>query len=835
MDISIASLLDLVEMEDYDSISANKENFAKMLEAESKSIYDTRNKTGNKKFASDELVVIARLKNALNRLQQKYKFTRKSHRKASDKLVKDIKQMEAKIHANAPIPTPASVESKPTPVAKATPAKKPKATSTGKPKGAPLAKTVKKSTGKLKQVSKKVASSSPKPEPVVEEAVKVEPTVVQQPTPKVQKVHSERRSAEQVQQEKMMKLMIAMMHETNKANQLLEDKRHHAELEIIENKKILLRTEEARVKETIERAKTDRAESSNKVKKFATSAHKSMFKVKYDYLNSEQGQYANKDRNRTIRAQEKSRVQRAQMAREKAELALEATLQRNAEKEKQRAERRRRDAERADRSERMQRSKKISELNKAFQGVLTESSPLLGGAWGIGSHVASKMSGGLSWSPKAKQPTQEGGDGLMESAAAGAVGAAGLSLTGFLGKKFKGLFGGKNKPKPSSSSGAKIPKSLKLGGKLAGPVAGIIAGALEYQESGNIKKSLSVGGGASLGAVVGGYLGTAIGALGGPIGMYLGGIAGSAVGGYIGGKAGTNVYDIAKNTSDYFAGGKEKRYSGKNGLYTNAYLLSSNKRASNLGISSSVKPKSAMETVKSIMSSGKKVLSKNHIDMISKVANQHGIPPEHLLAMAQYESRGDANAVSKTGAMGLFQFTKGTGKAYGLMNDSDRLDPLKNTVAAAKLYKDNKKYLEAHNEQATLENIYMAHQEGAGGARILLKASRGEGSLTDTVRRNMSLNVGSNAGGMSDQEKATRFLQVNSEKLNSAKSMIMSQIQLDSTAKASKSSPAPVNIVGGSPSSNVTNNNTTVINKPDTDPTIRRMLNQMMYPSGFAY
>lgn len=823
MDISIASLLDLVEMEDYDSISANKEKFAKMLEDESKSIYDTRNKTGNKKFASDELVVIARLKNALNRLQQKYKFTKKSYRKTSDKLVKDIKKMEAKIHANAPIPTPASVENKPAPVVKATPTPKPKASTTNKPKSAPLAKPVKKkSTGKLKQVSKKVATSSPKPEPVVEEVVKVEPTVVQQPTPtpKVQKVHSERRTAAQVQQEKMMKLMIAMMHETNKANQLLEDKRHHAELEIIENKKILLRTEEARVKETIERAKTDRTESSNKVKKFATSAHKSMFKVKYDYLNSEQGQYANKDRNRTIRAQEKSRVQRAQMAREKAELALQATLQRNAEKEKQRAERRRRDAERSDRAERMQRSKKISELNKAFQGILTESSPLIGGAWGIGSHVAGKLSSGLSWSPKPKQQTQEGGSDLAESAAAGAGGAAGLSITSYLGRKFKGMFSNKGTPKSGAGTSSKLPKSLKLGGKLAAPVAGIIAGALEYEKSGNIKKSLTVGGGASLGAVVGGYLGAAIGSLGGPIGMYLGGIAGSAVGGYVGSKAGSNVYDMAKGASDYLSGNKSTKYSGKNGLYTNAYLLSMNKPKAKEVYNSKQSTSSEntpVGTVKKMMSAetpnpNKKQgeFYKTAYDMLYKEAIASGAPnPEvlaHLGATQASLETGNGKSAPKNNIFGI----KGKGK--NLQTTKEFID--------GKMVTRKESFAE-----------YGSREESAKAYINLMMKSRRYKDVVSAKSVEEAIIAQSRSGYATDPKYASKLKSIFSN--NSG--LTFAQKEVDTMEKSTKASPAPVNIVGGSPNSNVTNNTTTIINKPDTDPTIRRMLNQMMYPSGFAY
>jgi hypothetical protein len=162
---------------------------------------------------------------------------------------------------------------------------------------------------------------------------------------------------------------------------------------------------------------------------------------------------------------------------------------------------------------------------------------------------------------------------------------------------------------------------------------------------------------------------------------------------------------------------------------------------------------------------GGKGLTQEHKDMITKIATEKGIPPEHMLAMAQMESGGNSNAISSTGASGLFQFTGGTAKDMGLKN---RFDPEQNTRAAADLYLKNKTALEKTGEKATLDNIYLAHQQGAGGASNILKASRGEATLSDTSKKNMGLNVGANAGGANEKEKAANFAKANQSALAAA-------------------------------------------------------------------
>ena len=96
-----------------------------------------------------------------------------------------------------------------------------------------------------------------------------------------------------------------------------------------------------------------------------------------------------------------------------------------------------------------------------------------------------------------------------------------------------------------------------------------------------------------------------------------------------------------------------------------------------------------------------------------------GLPSGYLERTAFIESRGDVNAVSPTGATGLFQFTKGTAKDMGL---TDRNDPVASTEATVRLALRNQKGLErVLGRKPTGAELYLAHQQGLGGASALLR------------------------------------------------------------------------------------------------------------------
>ncbi len=106
--------------------------------------------------------------------------------------------------------------------------------------------------------------------------------------------------------------------------------------------------------------------------------------------------------------------------------------------------------------------------------------------------------------------------------------------------------------------------------------------------------------------------------------------------------------------------------------------------------------------------------------IVSDAATRHGVEPEALLKIAMLESSFNAKAQNPaSSAGGLFQFVDGTARQYGL---ADRFDPEQAADAAARLAKDNAAHLKKVLGRApTAGELYLAHQQGAGGAGKLLK------------------------------------------------------------------------------------------------------------------
>ena len=101
--------------------------------------------------------------------------------------------------------------------------------------------------------------------------------------------------------------------------------------------------------------------------------------------------------------------------------------------------------------------------------------------------------------------------------------------------------------------------------------------------------------------------------------------------------------------------------------------------------------------------------------------------PPHLrqyaYQMAIKESAGNPNDVSSTGAKGLFQFTRGTGRQYGLNGKGfdNRADPAANTQAFVKFTNDNRAILSRSlGREPTNSEMALAHQQGAGTAAKML-------------------------------------------------------------------------------------------------------------------
>jgi membrane-bound lytic murein transglycosylase D len=84
------------------------------------------------------------------------------------------------------------------------------------------------------------------------------------------------------------------------------------------------------------------------------------------------------------------------------------------------------------------------------------------------------------------------------------------------------------------------------------------------------------------------------------------------------------------------------------------------------------------------------VRSGRYLGAVRRVFAEHGLPAE-LAYLAHVESSYNPAAVSKAGAVGVWQFTKDTGRLFLRVDDAidERRDPLLSTVAAARLLKRN--------------------------------------------------------------------------------------------------------------------------------------------------
>lgn len=129
-------------------------------------------------------------------------------------------------------------------------------------------------------------------------------------------------------------------------------------------------------------------------------------------------------------------------------------------------------------------------------------------------------------------------------------------------------------------------------------------------------------------------------------------------------------------------------------------------------------------------------------DLFQSTSEKYGLPQNYLSRTAQLESSGNPHAASPlSSAKGLFQFTNGTAKQYGLSNP---FDATASTNAAGQLAADNARMLRsALGREPTAGELYLAHQQGAGGAMKLLQNPTAP--AVSAVGRQAVLNNGGNA------------------------------------------------------------------------------------------
>lgn len=143
-------------------------------------------------------------------------------------------------------------------------------------------------------------------------------------------------------------------------------------------------------------------------------------------------------------------------------------------------------------------------------------------------------------------------------------------------------------------------------------------------------------------------------------------------------------------------------------------------------------------------------------DIITGAAQRYGVDPQALVRIAEIESGlnpGARNPNSSAG--GLFQFIDSTASQYGL---ADRFNPEQAADAAARLARDNSQFLQGRLGRApSPAELYLAHQQGAGGAaKILANPNAPLSDLVGSAAANLNAGSGLTAGQFA-QNWASKF------------------------------------------------------------------------------
>lgn len=140
---------------------------------------------------------------------------------------------------------------------------------------------------------------------------------------------------------------------------------------------------------------------------------------------------------------------------------------------------------------------------------------------------------------------------------------------------------------------------------------------------------------------------------------------------------------------------------------------------------------------------------------ITTYANRHGVDPDLAKKMARIESGGNPNAISSTGAIGVYQFTGSTATGQGITN---RFNEDQNIEAGILLMKANIKGL-PKDIPATAVNLYLYHQLGAGGAPELIRAAKDGKKVSELsagLQKQLGVNIGSKSATAAEYVEANR-------------------------------------------------------------------------------
>jgi membrane-bound lytic murein transglycosylase D len=118
------------------------------------------------------------------------------------------------------------------------------------------------------------------------------------------------------------------------------------------------------------------------------------------------------------------------------------------------------------------------------------------------------------------------------------------------------------------------------------------------------------------------------------------------------------------------------------------------------------------------------IRSGRHVDQFRDILRKTGVPEE--LALLPLVESSFQNVRSRAGAVGMWQFTRGTGRLYMTINNrrDDRLDPVRSAQAAGRLLRDN------YNALGEWPLAITAYNHGQAG---MLRAQRAHGSDIVTI------------------------------------------------------------------------------------------------------
>jgi hypothetical protein len=162
--------------------------------------------------------------------------------------------------------------------------------------------------------------------------------------------------------------------------------------------------------------------------------------------------------------------------------------------------------------------------------------------------------------------------------------------------------------------------------------------------------------------------------------------------------------------------------------------------------------------------------------IVSEAATRNGVDPEALLRIAMLESSFNPKAKNpNSSAGGLFQFIDSTAKQYNL---ADRFDPVQSAEAAARLAKDNAAHLrKVLGREPTAGELYLAHQQGAGGAAKLLS---NPGASAENLVGAAAVRLNGGKAGMTAGEFANLWIR----KAGGGRAMAVDPIQTGATNAA---------------------------------------------------